>query len=175
MFTTTMLSILLELQPASLDPPDQKPFEPVRTEVTADDQGMEILAYGPDGELVGALVATPNSNRVRIEADFDDGYATIELTPDEADQSVLRTDLEQNAAAGRVAQMLSLAFAATPPGPLEASKNECMWAFASIATLCGSAALFPIPVGVFELGGCLFGLGAALCECGQYLPLNICP
>ena len=137
---------------------------------TADDQGLEILVYDEHDELVGALVATPGGDRIRIEADFDDGYATIELSPDESD--VLQTDLEQTAAVGRVAEMI--AFSVPSTEPLAATRAGCMWAFAAIATMCGGGALFP-PASAALVGGCLGGLGKALCECGEYLPVDICP
>jgi hypothetical protein len=169
MFTTTLFAILLGLQPPPPDPPVPKPFAPVRAEVSADDQGLEILAYDDHGELVGVVVATPDGEHIRIEADFDDGYATIQLSHDE---SAVQSDLDQTAAVGRVAQMF--AFAVPPQGPYEISRTECMWIFAGLAAGCGAAALLP-PAAAATVATCVFGLGGALCKCNEYLPVNICP
>jgi hypothetical protein len=171
MSPTTLLAILLELQTPPPDPPVPKPFAPVRAEVSAVDQGIEILTYDDQGELVGVLVATPDSDQIRIEADFADGYATIQLSPDEPGENAMQTDLEQTAAVGRVAEMFTLAV--PPSEPLEASRARCMWTFAGIAALCGSAALLP-PASVPIVASCLFGLGGALCECAEYLPIEVC-
>jgi hypothetical protein len=175
MFTATTLSILLQLQPEPPEPPPvREPFSPVRAEVTAVEKGVEILTYDDQGELIGALIATPDGDHgVRIEADFDDGYAMLRLSPDEPDNNAMQTDLEQTEAVGRVAKMFGLTVPST--GPLEASHDECMWIFAGIATICGSAALSPQLAGPLLLGECLLGRGGALCECGEYLPLDICP
>ena len=45
-------------------------FDPVRAEITTDEEGIEILTYDEEGELIGAPVATPKDDHIRIVADF---------------------------------------------------------------------------------------------------------
>jgi hypothetical protein len=172
MFTTQLFTIVLAIQPAATDPPEPEPFAPVRAEIMAVEQGMEIIAYDDQGELVGVLRATPEGERIRIEADFDDGYATVRLSPDDLDGGTVLTDLGETIAVGRVSQMFG--FALPPQGETAISRSECMWIFAGLAAACGGGALFP-PAGAPLVATCLFGLGGALCKCNEYLPINICP
>lgn len=156
--------------------PVRPPFAPVRAEVTADEEGVEILTFDEQGELVGALVATPNDDHIRIEADFSDGYASIALTLDllEEPAKILGSDLDAAVVEARVAEMF--AFVAAPEAPSAAApgKGQCMWMFASLAGACGTAALIPPAAPAGPLWGCIAGLGTALCACGEYLPIEIC-
>lgn len=139
-------------------------------------QGIEILAYDEHGKLVGALVATPNENHIRIDADFDDGYASIALTlgPDEPAEN-LQSDLAPHIVAARITEMFVLVPEVALPqsDPLTApTHQDCVMAFAAVAATCGVAAFYPAAIG---LGlGCLLGFAESLCQCGDYLPINIC-
>jgi hypothetical protein len=122
-----------------------------------------------------ALVATPNDDHIRIDVDFDDGYASIALTlaPVEEPVEILQSDLDPVVVAARVAEMF--AFVAPPDASTTAapSRGQCMWLFAGVAGACGTAALFP-PAAASVVWGCMAGFGGALCACGEYLPIDIC-
>jgi hypothetical protein len=170
MFTSTALVFAL-LAP-SLAPTE-------RHAITVDEEKgtLEILAFDGEGEMVGALLAQPSVDRIRIDASFPDGHASFELVLDPTlPPQPLDTDLEPNVAVRRVSDLLAFILTA---GPIEgASRRECMWIFAGLAGSCGLAATFtPTGVaGVLAAWGCLSGLGAAACSCAEHLPelLRIC-
>jgi hypothetical protein len=175
MFTATTLAILLQLQTPPPDVPHPQPFAPVRAEVAMDEHAIEILTYDEQGELIGALVATPNDDHIRIDADFDDGYASIalDLGPVQEPVANLQSNLEPDVVAARVSEMFGFV---APPGPVPIagpSKKHCMWIFAGVAGACGLGALFP-PASIHLVWGCFAGVGGAMCACGKYLPIDIC-
>jgi hypothetical protein len=176
MFASTTLALQLALQTPPPEGPAPKAFAPVRAEITTDEYGIEILVYDERDELVGALVATPEDEYIAIDADFDDGYASIALTlgPIEEPEKNLQSNLDPAVVADRVSEMF--AFVAPPElSPFAApSKQECMWILAGVAGTCGLGALFP-PASVYLVWACLSGAGGALCACGDYLPIDICP
>jgi hypothetical protein len=141
-----------------------------------DEEGVEILTYDEQGELVGALVATPMDDHIRIDADFDDGYASVALTLGSAEEpaEILQSDLDPAVIEARVAKMFS--FVAPPEDSATAapSRGQCMWLFAGVAGACGTAALIPPAAPAGPLWGCMAGLGTALCACADYLPIKIC-
>jgi hypothetical protein len=139
---------------------------------------LEILTYDEQGELIGALVATPHEDHIRIEADFDDGYASIALSLGPVEESVenLQSDLDSAVVATRVSEVFALVsdtVALPEPGPLATpSRKQCMMAFAVVVGTCGIAALNP--ANIFIGWGCVSGFAKSMCDCGEYLPINIC-
>jgi hypothetical protein len=73
---TTILSWVLTAAPAS-----SPTFAPARAETSASDRVIEVIAFDDDGEVVGVMVATSSpDNSISIEADFDDGYASVAMS-----------------------------------------------------------------------------------------------
>lgn len=176
MCATTLFTVLLGLQPPP-DIPTEPTFAPVRAELKTDERGLEIIAYDEHDEVVGALVATPNDDHIRIEADFDDAYASIALTlgPDEPVEN-LQSDLDPHVVAARITEMFVLVPGIALPGsdPLTApTHQDCVTAFAAVAATCGFAAMYP-PAAIGLGLGCVLGFAKSLCECGDYLPIDLC-
>ncbi len=155
-------------------PPVASDFAPVRADVTADDETLEILAFDVHGDMVGALIASPAEANVRIDASFSDGYASIalELGPHEVLTQNVQTDIDPRVAAARLSRMFGFVQAPVS-GPFEASKKECILLFAGVAGTCGLAATLT-PLNIFAAWGCVSGFATSLCACADYLPIKIC-
>jgi len=145
------------------------------TEVTVDDDSLEILAFSDSGALIAAMLVTPNDEVVQIDATFVDGYASIALELGDPDSTRpldnLQTDLDPDEATARVTSMFELAV--DDSGSLPRSRRSCMFLLATTAAYCGVAAAVP-PASAIVVAGCLGQFANALCACSDYLPLNIC-
>jgi hypothetical protein len=172
MLTTSLLAVLIAAPPDTITRP-LDPFDPASAEVTVDDDGtLEILVFDDEGAMIGALLATPTTDHVQIDASFADGYASFALVLDPVTlpMQAYRSDLPVETAGERVNTMLAFV---DEPSPTMESKRSCIMKLAITAAICGAGAAFP-PATVHIIVGCLGNAVGALCECAPYLPVKIC-
>jgi hypothetical protein len=151
-------------------------FNPVTAEVSVEDGGtLEVLAFDADGLMDGAMLATPNVDYIRVDASFGDGYVSFELAllDEGMTMRAVEMDLPAHVAEERLSTMLGFAADATENGSEEPiTKRRCMVKFATIAAICGGAAVLSLGGGAVV--GCAWWLVDTYCDCLPLLGYDPC-
>jgi hypothetical protein len=162
-------------------------FAPSSAEVHVTDDGVWIKAFDQTGALVGDLQMMFADDHVEIDTTFwkgtmADGHVwmkLVSLDPASADfPGEWRTDFDDPAVAtARVSTMLSFVPRMPPDAPMPIGKRRCMLYFAGVAMTCGLPVVFPVtgPAAVGAVWACAWAAFQTICECEQYLSIDICP
>ncbi|NJK32332.1 MAG: hypothetical protein HC927_07945 [Deltaproteobacteria bacterium] len=135
------------------------------SEVYADDDAIEVLAFDADGEMVGAALVSEHRGEVLIDVQLADGYARAVLGSEPA-AKLVETDMDILDATRAVEVMAELAFAGPSSGAVEISKRACLLKLTSALALCGISIWFPTPPGAVP---CLIMVADGWCHCGKYI------
>jgi hypothetical protein len=140
-----------------------------------EDGTLEVLAFDADGWMDGAMLATPNVDHIRIDASFGDGHVSFEivLLDERMSMRAVEMDLPAHVAEERLSTMLGFAADATEHGPAEPiTRRRCMVKFATIAVVCGGAAVLSLGAGAVV--GCAWWLVDTYCDCLPLLGYDPC-
>lgn len=188
MTATSILLALLTLGSPPNEIQQPEPWASVRGEVSADDDGLEILAFDSDDQLVGTLIMSlptnPEEGSIQIDASFPDAYVSAPLllldeddlaAPEELEPSIL-TDLPLPEAKRRLEEMLG--YIADADLGLDIgvdgqrmTKKQCVVAFGLATVVCATATL-SANIGIAL--GCVSSTTTAVCGCTKYVPIKLC-